>query len=247
MTEDTLDKFLDGRVVARQPERGFRSGLDAVMLAAAVPARRGQRVLEMGAGAGIASLCLLARVQGCHITGIEIDPSLVALANRNADENGRATHARFVEADVCNLPQSLRGGFDHVLCNPPFYGEEGMRSPDMARARATHDAGTLGVWIKVGMKRTAAKGTFTAILPPDRLGEALAALPSRGIKLFPLWPRAGEPAKRLIVQAVQGSRTPLALLPGLVLHRSGNRFRPEASAILRDGAALTLSTKGKSP
>ena len=65
-----------------QPETGFRSGLDAVMLAAAVPARAGQTALELGAGAGTASLCLAARVPGVTITGVEIDQRLAALAQR---------------------------------------------------------------------------------------------------------------------------------------------------------------------
>jgi tRNA1(Val) A37 N6-methylase TrmN6 len=80
----TEDGFLDGRLRICQPERGFRDGLHAVMLAAAVPAKAGETVLEMGAGVGTASLCLAARVAGCAIRGIEIEPALVALANRNA-------------------------------------------------------------------------------------------------------------------------------------------------------------------
>ena len=81
MTTTTEDRFLDGRVIVLQPTNGFRAGLDAVMLAASVPAKTGDDVLELGAGAGTASLCLSKRVSDISIIGVEIDPTLAALAN----------------------------------------------------------------------------------------------------------------------------------------------------------------------
>lgn len=232
---DMTDTFLDGRVVVRQSETGFRSGLDAVMLAAAVPARAGDKVLELGAGAGTASLCLMARVPGLALTGVEIDPALVALANQNAAANGAT--ARFVTADIFRLPQDLRQDHDHVFCNPPFHDED--RAPPQAdRARALMDEGKLSDWLKTGMQRTVSGGFFTVILRTDRLAEALAALGESGVALLPLWPRAGMPAKRIILLARKGSRAPLELLPGLVLHQENGAWTSEADLVLRRGNAL---------
>jgi tRNA1Val (adenine37-N6)-methyltransferase len=236
----TEDGFLGDRIVVRQPEHGFRAGLDAVMLAAAVPALAGEDVLELGAGAGTASLCLARRVDGVRIKGIEIDTALVELANANAATNEMSTRVTFAAADAFALPAQFRRPFDHVFCNPPFHGEEGETPPDEARARALMDGGKLSAWMSAGMKRTVSGGTFTAILRADRLGEALAALPDRGVTVFPLWPREGEAAKRVILQARQGSRAPLAIRPGLVLHEADGRYTAEADAVLRDGTALTL-------
>ena len=84
MSETSEDGFLGGRVKVRQPLRGFRAGLDAVMLSAAVPAKRGEEALELGAGVGTASLCLAFRVENLTVAGLEIDQNLVALANANA-------------------------------------------------------------------------------------------------------------------------------------------------------------------
>lgn len=233
------ETFLDGRVRVSQPQTGFRAGLDAVMLAAAVPACSGQTVLELGAGAGTASLCLAARVPGLTVTGAEIDPELVALANGNARANAMAD-ARFVEADIFSLPPDLKRDFDCVLMNPPFHGP-GQGAPDPARARALQDEGRLADWIEAGFRRTISGGSFTAILRADRLAEALAALPETGLTLFPLWPKAGEPARRAIVQAVKGSGAPLTLSQGLVLHDSGGGWTTAADAVLRCGAALALT------
>lgn len=229
--------FLDGRVRVTQPQTGFRAGLDAVMLAAAIPATGGQTALELGSGAGTASLCLAARVPGLTVTGAEIDDSLVALAQANAAPN--ASNVGFVTADVFALPAELKRDFDHVFCNPPFHGE-GQASPDAARATALMDKGKLSNWLKLGLQRTVSGGFFTAILRADRLNEALAALPERGVCALPLWPRAGEAPKRVIVQARKGSGAPFALLPGLVLHQENGAWTNESEAVLRRGEALAL-------
>ena len=231
------ETFLDGRVKVTQPETGFRSGLDAVMLAAAVPAIAGQRALELGAGAGTASLCLAARVPGLAVAGVEKDESLVALARANAAAN--ASNCTFVAADIFALPPDLKRDFDQVFANPPFHGE-GQGSPDERRAAALMDGGQLSGWLKLGLQRTVSGGFSTAILRADRLNEALAALPDKGVCAFPLWPRQSEAPKRVIVQARKGSNAPFALLPGLVLHQPDGSWTPEAEAVLRRGNALAL-------
>jgi tRNA1(Val) A37 N6-methylase TrmN6 len=123
--------------------------------------------------------------------------------------------------------------------NPPFHGE-GQTSPDAARARALMDRGTLRDWLEAGLKRTGSGGSFTAILRADRLNEALAALPQTGATMFPLWPKAGEAARRVVIQVRKGARTPFCLLPGLILHQVSGTYTPEADAILRGEAALAL-------
>jgi tRNA1(Val) A37 N6-methylase TrmN6 len=236
----STDKFIGGRVVVRQMDSGFRSGLDAVMLAASVPAKEGEEVLELGAGAGAASLCLAQRVN-CSVFGLEIDPALAALADENAAENDQSRRVRFIAGDMRNMPAELRRTFEHVMCNPPFHDEDGQSSPDGGRALALQDRGVLADWLTGGMKRVVSGGTFTAILRADRLCEALTALGERGVSVFPLWPRAGEAAKRVLIRAVKASRAPFAILPGLVLHETGSNYTRAANAILRDGAALDIS------
>ena len=244
MTGTSEDRFLGGRLKVRQPEDGFRAGLDAVMLAAAVPAAAGEEALELGAGAGAASLCLAARIEGLTVLGIEIDETLAALANANAAANGMDGRVSFDAGDALAPPEELRHPFDHVFCNPPFHGGEGVVSPDAARALALHDDGRLTDWLVAGLHRTANGGSFTAILRADRLKVALLALPHHGVTIFPLWPHEGEGAKRIIVQARVGSRAPIAILPGLVLHEADGRYTPEAEAVLRDGASLALDSRG---
>ena len=238
--EITSDKFLDGRLTVRQFANGFRAGLDAVMLAAAVPAKAGAEILELGSGAGTASLCLAARVPGAKLVGAEIESALVTLSNGNATENGFGDRVVFVTVDALDLPADMKRDYAHVMCNPPYHGMGGEQSPDAMKAGATHDDGELGTWLAAGVKRTAPGGTFTCILRADRMGEALAALPPLGVSVFPLWPRAGEAAKRVVLQVKKGARTPLATLAGLVLHEADGSYTPDADAVLRGTRGITL-------
>jgi tRNA1(Val) A37 N6-methylase TrmN6 len=235
------DSFLGGRITVQQPADGFRSGTDAVMLAASVPAEDGEDLLELGSGAGVASLCVAARVPGCRISGLEVFPGLVSVGQDNVRVNGMEERVTFACADVFDLPKQWRRTFDHVFCNPPFHGDNGMSSPRAERAHALQDWGQLVIWLISGMKRVRPGGTFTAIIRADRLQEALDALPPTGVSIFPLWPHAGEPAKRIVVQARKNSRSPLALLAGLVLHQDDGKYTPEAEAVLRGAGSLALA------
>lgn len=241
--EFTEDGFLGGRIVARQPRGGFRSGIDSVMLAAAVPACTGDDVLELGCGVGIAALCLAARVPDCLVTGIEIAPELIGLANDNARANRFEDRVRFELADAFQLPKHLRKAFCHVFCNPPFHQRAGEISPNSDRARALSDREGLGNWIAAGFARVAAGGTLTMILRADRLGEAIQIASPRGICVFPLWPRAGEPAKRILLQIRKNSRAPLRLAAGLVLHDEEGAYTPRTDAVLRNAASLALMSR----
>ncbi len=237
------DRFLGGRLLVRQRTDGFRAGLDAVMLAASIPADPGETILELGSGVGTAGLCLAERVD-VQVIGAEIDPELTQLANGNAIENGLDNRAVFVTVDVFDLPSDMKRDFDHVICNPPFHGPHGQSSPDQGRALALEDEGQLSGWLAIGLRRTVAGGTFTVILRADRMAEALAALPDRGTRVFPLWPRPGQPAKRVIIQVVKGSGAAPLLLSGLVLHRDNGDYTPEAEAVLRGEAVLARHFRG---
>jgi tRNA1(Val) A37 N6-methylase TrmN6 len=244
----TLDRFLGGRLRIAQSAHGFRAGHDTVLLAAAVPAQAGARVLELGSGAGVASLCLAARVCGAHILGIEIDADAVTLANENAARNGMEGRVRFEPGDAANADSLLilsrshsdrLEGYDHVFFNPPFHPPTGQRSPNATRARAMHDNGEiLARWTRTALALTRSGGTVTAILPANRADEMLIS--KDGAVLFPFFPHAGEPAKRAIVRIVKDSALPFRIASGLVLHEADGRNTEAAETVLRYGAELRL-------
>jgi tRNA1(Val) A37 N6-methylase TrmN6 len=241
----TDDRLLGGRVRLQQPASGFRASIDAVLLAAAVPAREGDSVLDVGSGAGAAALCLATRVEGAQVTGIEADRTLARLAADNAEATGVGPRARFYLGDLASPPIRLSpASFDYVMANPPFAPEGSGRTPrDPGRAQAMVEGEVrLAGWLEFCLKMAKSGGSVTIIQRTDRLAELLAGLSGRlgGLIVLPLWPGEGKAAKRVIVAGRKGSAAPLALRPGLVLHRPGGAYTREAEAILRGGAALDL-------
>lgn len=246
----TEDGFLGGRLRLLQPVKGFRAGIDSVFLAAAVPCRPGERLLEAGLGAGVAALCLLARTPGTHLTGVEIAEDHARLAAENAARNGLGDRLSVIRADVTGLTRKASaaglkpGSFHHALANPPYY-EDGRSTPSPHGLKAgAHGFGPGGLeaWIKVLHTLLAARGTLSIVHTAEMAGRLLTLMDKRfgDIRLAPLFPREGAAATRVIIQGVKDSRGPLQILPGLVLHGAGNGFTPEAEAVLRHGAAWPL-------
>jgi tRNA1(Val) A37 N6-methylase TrmN6 len=232
----TTDAFLSGRVQLSQPARGYRAGLDAVMLAAAVTAPARARVLEFGCGAGAALLCLAARRADVTLIGVDRQPDMVALAHANAAANHMADRVAVMEGDIARLGEI--GVFDAVMMNPPFFDPEaGLASPDPQKRASAHWGEPLELWIKAAANRLTGGAMLTIVHQTTALPELLAALDGRlgGVEVAPLWPRVGQPAKRILVRARKGSRAAMTLHPGLVLH-DANGFTPAARAILADGA-----------
>jgi tRNA1Val (adenine37-N6)-methyltransferase len=238
---ETSGHLLDGRVRYTQPSHGFRSGIEPVLLAASVPTRSGESVLEGGTGAGATLLCLAARIPDLRALGIERDPGLVSIARQNAAANLRPGLS-FIEGDMAALPDI--GAFDHGCANPPYHPAAGTPSPDPAREAAKRGrTDALQIWAAALAMRLRRHGTLTFILAATLLPACVEAFASAGCPataMLPLWTRAGCAAKLVLVRGVKGGRSPFRVLPGLVLHDAAGRFTQEAEAILRLGEALVL-------
>jgi tRNA1(Val) A37 N6-methylase TrmN6 len=242
----TQDALLGGRVRLVQLAGGYRVAIDPVLLAAAVPARAGEQVLDVGAGVGAAALCLARRVEGCRVAGLERQRTLVRLANDNAALNGLAERVAIMEGDLLRPPPRLApGSFDHVMTNPPHLDPaRDMPSPEPSKAASTvEDAAQLPAWIAFCLAMVRAKGSVTVIHRADRLDALLAALHRKAgeIVVCPLWPMPdGRPARRVIVRARKGNEAATRLAAGFVVHRPDGSYTEPIDAVLRRGAALEI-------
>lgn len=213
--------------------------------------RGGESVLDMGCGAGVAGLCVLARVGDASAVLVDRDEAAVALARENAARNGLGARARVLAHDIearggvaaCGLEQ---GRIDHVIANPPFFQEGTQRPTPDAGRRAAHVAGasraaSLERWAAFAAGALRKGGSLTMIHRADALGEVVAALEGRfgGIAVLPVHPRPGLDAIRVIVTAHKASRAPMSIAPGLFLHdAAGEGFQPRVEAVLRAPCAL---------
>ena len=239
---DTVENaLLGGRVRLRQPVKGYRAGMDAALLAAAIAAEPGQRVIEAGCGAGAVLMQAAARRPGVVWTGLERDPAMAALAGENAILNG--VEADIVTGDVAAGFRALaREPFDWAVSNPPFFDDAGaLRAPAPGKRGAWMADDGLAAWTGFLLKAVREGGRIVIIHRADRLADLLTLLGEKAgsFAVRPIHPYTNEPAKRVLVQAVKTGRAPLRLLPALVLHdRSADKHTPEAEAVLRGEAAL---------
>jgi len=241
-TDLTQDAFLGGRLHLWQPRKGYRAGLDPVLLAASVPAQPGQAVLDLGCGVGAAALCLGARVPGLDLMGVEWQADYAALAARN----GLAVTV----SDLTALPEDLRArSFDHVLANPPFFDRAtGRQASDAGREAARGLSTPLHDWIEAAAKRLRHKGFLHVIHRAERVPDLLSAAETRlgSPEIWPICPRVGKTAELVIFRARKDGRADFCLHAPIILHkgtqhmRDADSYRPEIQAVLRDGAALAL-------
>lgn len=238
-----LIHVLDQRVQLYQPAEGFRTSLDSVMLAAACPVRDGQSVLDLGCGVGSAGLCVMVRVTNISLSGADIQGDHIALAEKNAAANGVQARCRFLCADVRDLDLDAH---DHVICNPPYL-DSGAHTPSPRDAKALamgHQDAELSLqdWVDCAFRHIKGRGSLTMIHEAGRVDEIILALGKRfgATEIIPLWPRAGVPAKRVIVRSWKHRKSPATIHPGLVLHETDSAYTPAAESVLRNARALFL-------
>lgn len=250
----TVDAFLGGKLEVVQPAAGHhRSGLEAVLLSAAIEPDFGGTVADLGAGVGVAGMAIAARCPDANVVLVERDLDAIACSREalvRPANGGFAARVTLVVADIA-APESERvaaglgrAAADAVVMNPPFHDpEEGTSSPESARAAAhmLADDG-LEAWFRAAASVLKPGGKLVVIFRADRLPALLAAVAGRfgGGRLLPVHPREGKPALRVLLEARKGSAAPLRILPGLVLHGGGGgAYLPHTENILRHGASLS--------
>lgn len=242
------DAFLGDALRVLQPRRGYRAGLDAVLLAASLVGLENANVLDVGSGVGVVALCLAHHMPALTVTLVERDPGLADLARKNVERNGMSDRLSVIEADVtqalANSPalHARAESFDVVVSNPPFHDElAGTAAPNPLKAVAhAMPAGNLERWLQFMASMARPSGAMHLIHRADALDEILAACGRRfgHVAVRPIHPRADAQASRVIVTGTKGSRAPPRILPGLVLHAEDGGFQEPIEAVLRRGAAL---------
>lgn len=236
---------LDHRVRLLQPPKGgFRTSLDSVMLGAACPARAGDHVLDMGCGVGGAGFCTLWRVPQTVLTAVEWQAIYADLAGKNAVLNGWENRVKIIQSDIRTFQPQKNDVYDHVICNPPYL-ETGAHtpSPDFIRAQSLghqEEELTLEDWITAAHRLVKSRGSFTIIYPAFGTDHIIRAMGRKfgAIEIFPLWPKQGDQAKRVVIRAIKDRQPRTTLHAGLVIHDDDSAYTTAADDVLRHGKAL---------
>jgi tRNA1(Val) A37 N6-methylase TrmN6 len=240
--ETTEDALLDGRIRIRQPARGYRVNIDTLLLAAAVEARDGARLMEAGCGVGAALLAIAIRNENVTLLGVERDQNMASIARENVAANAMMQRIEIVTGDALDRNATF-GVFDGVFANPPFDEERDIRAPAEARRHAHLAAEPLDAWVAALANRLTGGAALTMIHRAPKLPELLAALDGRlgGAQVIPIRPRREEAAARVLVRARKGSRAPFRLCRELVLHDgAGAKYTADTEAILRGEAGISF-------
>lgn len=241
MIETDHSTLLDGRVRLNQPVKGYRAGMDAVLLAASLEAKAGTHVVELGCGVGGALLCAARRLEGVHFTAWEREAWAAEIARSNVNENALGDRVEIVSGDISEI--APRPMADQVFCNPPFFDDpSSLRTPAPEKQHAWLTGDTpLPVWTKAAARLIKGQGYLTFIHRADALPDILSATEREfgSVVIKPVQPRAGREAKRVIVRVRKGGRAPARILAPLVLHAGEERaYAPEVQAIYAGGALV---------
>ena len=240
----TTDDFLGGLVKIKQPEKGYRAGIDAVLLASAINAKPGQIILDLGCGVGTAGICALNRTPEAQLIGIDIQDDLINLAQENAKENKIEHSVDYILGDIRDKENWKENYFDHVMINPPYMSVEShFPSPNDIKATANGElekSPELADWIKSAYINLKHGGYLTMIYRSDRMDEAISVIRERfgSIVILPLWPMQNVEAKRVIISARKNKNAPMRILPGLVLHNKDGSYTKKITSILKNGDSI---------
>ncbi|MBX7146722.1 MAG: methyltransferase [Alphaproteobacteria bacterium] len=245
LNQTTDDRILGGKLIIRQPAFGYRVAIDPIFLAASIPAKEEETILDVGTGVAAAALCLAFRQKNINIWGIDHQEHCIQLAKFNVANNQLHDKIDLILGDIVNPPPTLQSKlFDHVMANPPYF-PNGATKPSPYSHKVIskiESTATLEDWVDFCWSKVKVGGTITFIQRTERLPEILNVVSNRAaeIIIFPLWPKINKASHRVIVQIYKGKTKPLKLTAGMVLHQENQNYSVPAEFILRHGHALIL-------
>jgi len=197
-----------------QPRRGYRYSLDSLLLTRfCSKLNSGGSIIDLGAGCGIISL-VLARINPmASVVGVENNPEMAAIAERNIQHNNLVFRVSVHAEDVTNLRNSFSDStFDLVVSNPPFRTpQSGKISPHPGRDVARHETTAgLGDFLAAAKYLVKPSGRICLIQLPSRLPECMALasqLKLSVLRIQMIHNNAESPATMFMVELAKGRRS----------------------------------------
>ena len=220
-----------------QTERGFRFGMDAVLLADFARIGPGEEAADFGTGTGILPLLLLGREKGRHFDAFELQEDMADMAQRTMRLNGLEERVTVHALPVERADEAVRpGSLGSIVCNPP-YGVPGttLRNPSDALSLARHQgAQGLSAWLNMAWRLLRGRGRLAVIYPAPRMLEMMTAMERAHLvpKRFRMgYPAADRPANLVLIEAMKDARPMLHPEPPLIVYEADGSMTAELKRI----------------
>ena len=229
-TAETRDLLFGGSLVLCQDRKGYRFSIDAVLLAGLTRVKTKDRVMELGTGCGVVLLAFAAHNLGAHWEGVEIQPRLAFLAQKNVDANGLAGRVFIHTMDWKDVPRIFPAqGFDLVVSNPPYRRPfSGRINPDGQKAAARHELrGSIRDMFASAAHLLGHGGRCAVIYPASRLDDGMVAALEAGFRpkrLTLIHSHAKAPATLVHLECVKGAGQELHVAPPFFIYDEHGRY-----------------------
>lgn len=215
----------------------FRPGTDTFLLSSLPRLKPGLRVCDLGCGTGLLGLLLLQRQPDLRVIGVDIQEAAVRLAEKAAQENRLTDRLTFYHSNLREVkPLFPSGGFDLVVCNPPYYPPAGgaVAKNDARRTARSEVSCTLEDVCAAASYLLRWGGGFCLVHKPERLTDLLCTLRQAAIepkRLRFVCPTAGAPPSLLLLEGRRGGKPGLTIEAPLILQNSDGFPTCEVDAI----------------
>jgi tRNA1Val (adenine37-N6)-methyltransferase len=236
--DETLDELYGGRLKIIQKKKGYRFSIDAVLLAHFARLKRGERVIDLGAGSGVISIILALRFpRSGRITGLELQGQLADMARRSVALNRLGERVDIVQGDIRNLTSSLAvKSYDVAVFNPPYRrAGSGRINPDEERALARHEIrGSAADFLTASDRLLKDGGRVYLIYPAKRMVEILYRMRALGLEpknMRIVYSRASSEGDFVLVEGLKGGGEEAKILPPLFIYGEEGGYSVEMQGI----------------
>lgn len=227
----------DGLKIYQNPEM-FSFSIDSMLLADFVSINAStKRICDLCTGNAPIPLYLTLRTKA-QITGVEVQPEAVELANKSIDINNLSAQINITEGNLKNINEVIgKNTYDVVTCNPPFYklGTHQI-NPGDKKAIARHELlATLEDIIKEASILLKDKGKFAMVHRPERLTEILELFKRYNIepkRLRLVYPKVNKDCNHILIEGIKaGGEGSLKILQPLYVYGENDKWTEEVLKI----------------
>lgn len=226
------DKLWGGYALI-QDDRFFKLGQDSMLLSdfATPPARA--HVIDLGCGNGALGILLCARQEKLHVTGLELQPEVAALAQENVTYNHLEQRMQIITGDIKQHKALFQtGAFDYVICNPPYFAiNSGYAAKGENRHTARQETGCNAAdAVQAAAYLVKYGGRVAFVYRPERVCELIAAM--QNCQLEPKRMRfvhqhAGAAPSAVLMEARRGSAPGVQVMPPLLVRNESDTYTEE--------------------